>query len=148
MASKIFTFCTALVYSAMGLCAFIPPCNGVGYPNDVADLKIKLHFSELFWQFPMNYLLAGILIGFGVSGLLTFAKARSARRWCQALFVSALILMAIGFCPHPISDVFGFLPLYGWTTAFFLITVLATPYFAFFDGPMPDTATQAVFRQS
>ena len=147
MAARIFTRVIGIIFLVCGACAFVPALNGRASPEVPTDIHVKLHFEYLFRQLPMNYLLAGILIGFGVAGLWTSFDTRAARIYDRVVFVSALVFMALGFCPQPLSDLFGFLPLYGWTTGLFLATALLSFYFAFFDGPMPVSATQPVFRQ-
>ena len=147
MASKIYTRVVAIVLLLVGACAFVPPLNGGPSPNTVQDLSIKLHGENLFWKMPMNYLLAGILIGFGISGLLTSRDVRASRLWCRIVVVVSLVFMFVGLCPAPLGTVGGFLPLTIWTTGFFLILAVFTFYYAFFDGPLPDAMTKPVFRQ-
>ena len=149
MAAKLFARVVAVIYLLVGACAFVPvqAINEGPTANSSADVHVGLHFTNLFHQMPMNWLLAGILIGFGVSGLWTSLDTRAARLWSRCLFVTALVFMAIGFCPQPLARVFGLLPLYSWTTGFFLITALFSFYFAFFDGPVSPALSKPVFRQ-
>ncbi len=147
MASKNVTRVIGIIYLLLGVCAFVPKFNGGPNPTTPMDMHVKLHFENLFWQFSMNYLLAGILIGFGLAGLATSNNVKSARVYNRILFVAAIVAMFTGLCPHPIGDVLGLLPLYGWTTAVALITALFTFYSAFFEGPLPKAATEPVFRQ-
>ena len=147
MASRIFTRCLGVVYLLLGLCAFVPPLNAGPRPSMEADSHVGVHFTNLFHNIPMNFILAPILIGFGISGLLTSFDTKAARYWCRIVFVVSLLAMLLGLCPIPVATVLGFIPLYGWMCGVSLISALLVPYFAFFDGPMPAAATEPVFRQ-
>ena len=148
MVSKMFARVAGLVYLVVGACAFLPVAalNGGPSPNTVADTHVGLHFSNLFNAMPMNYLLAGILLGFGVSGLWTSFDTRASRLWCRALFLTSVGFVIIGLCPQPLARGFGLLPLYGWTDGFFLITGLFSFYGAFMEGPLPAIVSDPVFR--
>ena len=147
MASQYVSRVIGIIYLALGICAFVPSLNGGPSPNTPADLHVKLHFENLFGDLAMNYLLAGILIGFGVAALATSFQVKSARIYSRILFGAALIGMFVGLSPHPISDVVGLLPLYGWTTALMLATVMFTCYGAFFEGPLPPSTVRANAEQ-
>ncbi len=147
MAGRIFTRCLAIVYLILGVCAFVPQLNGGPSPNAPVERHVLLHFEELFWQMPMNYLLAPILIGFGIAGILCSLRTRASVWFERIIWTTSLFAMILGLCPHPLSSVFGLIPLFGWTDGLWLITFLITFYFAFFDGPMPAAATEPVFRQ-
>jgi hypothetical protein len=147
MAARIFTRALGLIFVLLGACAFVPALSGGSQPGMPADRRMMFHYETLFGQFPMNYLLAIILIGFGLVAFWESLKTRSARLYNRVLFTSSLALLFLGLCPHPVSDLFGILPLYSWTSGLFLVTALCTFYPAFFDGPMPESATQPVFPQ-
>ena len=147
MIGKTMTRVVAVVLLVLGVGAFVPRLNGGPSPNTEADTHVGLHFTNLFNQMPMNYLLAGILIGFGISGLWTSMDARAARVWCRILFLTSLLFMGVGLCPQPIARCFGLLPLYSWTDGFFLIVTLFCFYPAFMEGPLPRLASDPVFRQ-
>jgi len=134
MATKIYTRCVGIIYVLVGACAFIPGLGGTPSPNTLADGQIRLHFENLFGRMPMNYPLAVLFIIAGAVGVVTSFQFKTAKMAARALLFGSLVLMALGFCPAPISTMGGFLPLYGWTTGFFLITALFTFYFALIDG--------------
>ena len=147
MANRIFTRSIAIIYLLFGVCAFVPACNGAPSPNTPDSLKVMLHFENLFGQFPMNYLLGAVLIGYGVAGLAASVRFESSRAFARVLFVTAVVLMGLGLCPMPVGTLGGLIPLFEWTTGFFLVTSLLTLYFAFFDGPLPASANRPVFKQ-
>lgn len=147
MAARIFTRCLALVYLLLGLCAFIPRLSGGPSPLAPADMHVALHFERLFWQLPMNYLLAGILIGFGISGLWCSTDTRASRWYARILWTTSLVAVLLGLSPIPFCTILGFVPLYEWMEGVSLMTFILTFYFSFMDGPLPDAASQAVFRQ-
>jgi hypothetical protein len=147
MAARIITLVAALIYLGMGVCAFVPALNGGPSPNTMTDMDVMFHFTNLFGQFPMNWLLAGLLILVGLSGLGAAATVHTARLWSRGVFFLALLLLFGGLQPDPLNYGFGLLPMYSWDTCFFLITVLFMFYTAFFDGPLPEGALKPVFRQ-
>jgi hypothetical protein len=143
----MFTRVVGLIYIIFGVCAFIPALNGGPGAVAVADTHRILHFETLFWIFPCNFVLGGLMIGLGVAGVVSSGRVHSSRLFDRVLLVSALVLMVLGFCPHPLSELFGLMPLYGWTCGLFLSVALFSFYPALFDGPVPPSASEPVFHQ-
>ena len=147
MAGRIFTRVVGIVYILLGSCAFVPVLSGAPTAETPANTHVFFHYEALFNQFPMNYLLAVLFIAVGVIGLWASLSWTTARTFDRGLFVGSMAAMVIGLCPQPFSSLFGLVPLHSWTVGLFLVTALCTFYGAFFDGPMPESATQPVFNQ-
>jgi uncharacterized membrane protein len=141
MSNNAFTRVVGLIYLLLGICGFIPAA--VRQPTPLGEQVARFHFGYLFNGLPMNYPLAGLFILIGLGGLIASAKIRQSRRYERILFTLSMVLMVMGFTPG-LSNVWGLMPLFGFTDGLFLCTALFSFYFAFVEGPLMPSINEPV----
>lgn len=133
MSNNSFTRGIGIIYLLLGICGFVPglvqPATPTGEP------RAMYHFGYLFNGFPMNWVLAGLFVVIGVAALAASARIRSSRVFERILFTLSMVLMVFGFIPG-FSNLWGIMPLFGFTDGLFLSTALLSFYFAFVEGPL------------
>jgi Domain of unknown function (DUF4383) len=131
MSNNSFTRGIGLVFLILGICGFTPL---VRTSTPVGDPRVMFHFGYLFNNFAMNWVLAGLFVVIGIAALIASVRIRSSRVFERVLFTLALVLLVCGFTPG-FSNMFGLMPLWGFTDGLFLATALFSFYFAFVEDP-------------
>ena len=133
MSNNSFTRGIGVVYLILGICGFVPwfvnPATPTGEPRAI------FHYGYLFNGFPMNWVLAGLFVVIGLSALKASMRVTNCRRFERILFTVSMVLMVCGFLPG-FSNMWGLMPLFGFTDGLFLATAMFTFYFAFVEGPL------------
>ena len=133
MSNNAFTRGIGIIYLLLGMCGFVPglvqPATPTGEPGAL------FHYGYLFNGFPMNYVLATLFIAIGLAALIASSQLRTCRTFERSLFTLSMVLMVCGFIPH-LSNMFGLMPLFGFTDCLFLATAMFTFYFAYVEGPL------------
>lgn len=133
MSNNAFTRGIGIIYLLLGICGFIPGLVNPATPT--GEPRAFFHFGYLFNGFPMNYALAGLFVVIGLAALITANRVGSSRIFERCLFTLSMVLMVCGFVPH-LSNMWGLMPLFGFTDGLFLSTALFSFYFAFVEGPL------------
>jgi Domain of unknown function (DUF4383) len=133
MSNKAFTRGLGIIYLILGICGFTPSLVQTATP--VGEPQTMFHYGYLFNGFPMNYVLAGLFVAIGLTALAVSTQIRRTRLFERSMFTLAMVLMVCGFVPG-LSNMWGLMPLFGFTDGLFLATAMFTFYFAFVEGPL------------
>lgn len=111
MTKRRFALLFGSLFLLLGIGGFVPPLVGKMHP-EFPPLALDANAGRLLGLFPVNLLLSGLHMMFGLWGLIAARSALRAKFYARNVGIISLMLTLAGFIPG-LQNGYGLLPLYG-----------------------------------
>jgi uncharacterized protein DUF4383 len=111
MTKRRFAFLFGILFLLLGVGGFVPPVMRDMHP-EFPPLILDANAGRLLGLFPVNLLLSGVHMLFGLWGIVAAGSVQRAKFYARNVGIIALMLTFAGFIPG-LQNGYGLLPLYG-----------------------------------
>ncbi len=130
MPTRICAASVGLIYAFFGICGFIPAF--VGRPPDHLPFEMiaggRLD-GYVFGWLPSDMVHAIVYVVLGAGGFFAAATFKTSKLYCRGMLALVVVLTLTGFLPLGASDLWGFLPLFGWNVPVHAVTAILVFYY-------------------